>query len=472
MIRKYRVDIGLEVHIQLNTRTKIFCGCPTDFGAPPNTHICPICLGLPGVLPVLNRKAVELAVKTALALNCRLSENCRFARKNYFYPDLPKGYQISQYSQPLATNGFLPIDGKVVRIRRAHLEEESGKSIHTEETSLLDFNRAGIPLLEVVTEPDLHSPEEAVKFLLILKRTLEYLEVSSCDMEKGSMRCEPNISIRKENGSFGVRTEIKNLNSLRFVEKALSYEIERQMRIMEAGGEVIQQTLLFDEVTQSTRPMRSKEEAEDYRYFPEPDLVSLVLEEPWVEGLRDGLPELPHQKRQRFIREYSLPEYDAEVLTSSKALASYFEQCVKATSNPKLVSNWIMTEVLGILREKKLRIEAFPVSPGEVSKLLALISQESISLKVAKEVFREMVETQRDPLNIVTERGLFQLVDRDELGKIVTKVLTENPEIVSKYKKGKTKVFSFLVGEVMRATGQRANPKLVNELLKKKLEDL
>lgn len=472
MIDEYQVDIGLEVHIQLNTRTKIFCGCSTDFGAPPNTHTCPICLGMPGVLPVLNKKSVRLAVKTALALNCELAEGFKFARKNYFYPDLPKGYQISQYSEPLATNGFLPMNRGRVRIRRMHLEEESGKSTHTEGGSLIDFNRAGIPLLEVVTEPDLHSPEDAFRFLLALKRTLEYLEVSSCDMEKGSMRCEPNISIRRKDGSLGVRTEIKNLNSLRFVAKAVSYEIQRQKRIIKAGAEVTQQTLLFDELNQSTRPMRSKEEAEDYRYFPEPDLVLFTLDESWIEELRETLPELPHQKRQRFISEYSLPEYDAEVLTSDKALASYFEECAEVMANLKLASNWLMTEVLGLLREKNLEIKDFPISPSKLSKLLSLISEGFISVKVAKGVFREMFETRREAMDIVTERGLFQLQEKGELEKVVEKILCENPEIVTKYEAGKTKVFGFLVGEVMKATNQRANPKLVNALLKKKLEGL
>lgn len=472
MSKEYCVDIGLEVHAQLNTRTKIFCGCPTDFGTPPNTQTCPICLGMPGVLPVLNEKAVELAVKTALALNCEVSQSCLFARKNYFYPDLPKGYQISQYSKPLARNGFLPVDGGKVRIRRIHLEEESGKSIHIGADSLIDFNRAGIPLLEIVTEPDLRSPGEAFKYLLALKHTLEYLGVSSCDMEKGSMRCESNISIRRENGNFGVRTEIKNLNSLRFVEKALSSEIERQKRIIEAGGAVAQQTLLFDEVAQVTRAMRSKEEAEDYRYFPEPDLVPLVLEANRVEEIRESVSELPHEMRQRLVHEYSLPEYDAEVLTSDKALASYFERCAKATSNPKLVSNWVMTEVLALLREKNLEVREFPISADRLSQLLDLISKGYVSTKAAKEVFREMAETSRDATEIIAARGLLQLRDRRELEKVIERILGENREVVTSYKGGRTKTFGFFVGEVMKATNQRADPELVTEILKKKLENL
>jgi len=472
MSRDYRVDIGLEVHVQLNTRTKIFCGCPTDFGAPANTQTCAICLGMPGVLPVLNRKAVELGVKTALALNCEISQECGFERKNDFYPDLPKGYQISQYSEPLATDGVLPTDHGKMRIRRVHLEEEAGKSIHTRSDSLIDFNRAGIPLLEIVTEPDIHSPREASRSLGALKRMLQYLDVSSCEMEKGSMRCEPNVSIRREDNRSRVRTEIKNLNSLRFVEKALSYEIERQKSIIATGGTVTQQTLLFDETAQVTGSMRRKEEAQDYRYFPEPDLVSLAFETEWVEGLTKSLSELPHEMRKRFSLQYFLPRYDADVLTSDRVIASYFEQCAKTALNPKLVSNWVMTEVRALKREKNLEAKEFPISGARVSQLLNLVSEGSISLKVAKEVFREMLETEQDAADIITARGLFQLRDRDEIEKVVEAVLRENPQGVSKYKDGKTRVFGFLVGEVMKSTNQRADPELVNTILKKKLEEL
>jgi len=465
----YKVVIGLEVHVQLLTKSKIFCGCSVELGGEPNIHTCPICLGMPGVQPVLNRHVVELAIRSALALNCKIQKRCRFARKNYFYPDLPKGYQITQYSQPLSVDGFIKLDsGKKIRLKRLHLEEETGKSIHTEESTLIDFNRAGIPLIEIVTEPDISSVEEAASYLIKLKQILRYIEVSNCDMEKGTFRCEPNISIKKD-GKPGVRTEIKNLNSFKAVERALSYEIERQKKILKSNGKIVQQTLLWDEKKEATFPMRTKEEEEEYRYFPEPDLLPVTVSKKWIEEIKQSIPELPDEKKSRFIKEYRIPEYDARILTSDRNLSSYYEECAKYVKDKKLVSNWIMTELLAQLKEKNLPIEEFTIKPKDLAELLNLLLQDKISGSMAKSVFTEMAESNKPAIRIVKEKGLFQIKDATEIEKTIDKVLVLNEDAVSKYKAGKTKVFGFLVGQVMKEMKGKANPKVVNELLKKKL---
>jgi aspartyl-tRNA(Asn)/glutamyl-tRNA(Gln) amidotransferase subunit B len=474
---KYEAVIGLEVHAQLLTGSKIFCGCSAAFGADPNTHTCPICTGMPGSLPVLNKKAVEFAVRMALATNCEVTPFSLFARKNYFYPDLPKGYQISQYELPLAVNGSVEIpsaDGekKRVGITRIHMEEDAGKLFHDEAKpfSYVDFNRTGVPLLEIVSEPDLRTPQEAADYLRMLRGILQYLEICDGNMEEGSLRCDANVSIRPiGTKTFGTRTEVKNMNSFRHVERALAYEIERQRKVLDEGGTVVQETRLWDPQKGITESMRGKEEAHDYRYFPDPDLVPLTVSAAWVKEIKQTLPELPLQRKDRFIREYQIPEYDARVITSSKTLADYYEECVRIFPEPKQVSNWIMGELLRLLKEDDREVEDCPVTPGKLAEMLELIKDGTISGKIAKTVFEDMYKTGKGAAEIVKEQGLVQITDEDALTKTVEEVLQNHPNEVGAYKGGKEKLFGFFVGQVMKATHGKANPQLVNEILKKKL---
>jgi aspartyl-tRNA(Asn)/glutamyl-tRNA(Gln) amidotransferase subunit B len=478
---KYEPVIGLEVHAQLLTRSKIFCGCSTTFGEEPNTQTCPVCTGQPGSLPVVNRKAVEFAIKLGLATSCRIAPHSLFARKNYFYPDLPKGYQISMYEFPLAEDGFIEImvDGQKKRIQivRIHMEEDAGKLKHgeTPETasfSYVDFNRTGVPLVEIVSGPDIRSPEEAGDYLRKLRAILQYLEICTGDMEKGTFRCDANVSVRpKGQTEFGTRTELKNMNSFRHVEKALEYEIRRQIAVLEDGEEVVQETRLWDVGQGVTISMRGKEEAHDYRYFPDPDLVPLRIDEKWVEEIRKGLPELPDEKKERFVRQYQIPEYDAEILTSSKPLSGYYEETVKSFNEPKIVSNWVMGDLLRELKRDEKEIDQCRVTPKHLAEMLQMIKKGTISGKIAKEVFEEMYQTGASPEDIVKEKGWTQILDEREIEKAIEKAMEAHPKQVEDYRKGKEKLFGFFVGEVMKQTQGKANPKLVNELLKKKLKE-
>jgi aspartyl-tRNA(Asn)/glutamyl-tRNA(Gln) amidotransferase subunit B len=477
---EYESVIGLEVHAQLLTKSKLFCSCATVFQADPNEQTCPVCLGMPGVLPVLNRQAVEFAIRTGLAMQGKIARVSRFARKNYFYPDLPKGYQISQYEEPLIEGGGLTIDldgaSKHVRLIRIHLEEDAGKSIHGENLadptkSYVDLNRTGVPLLEIVSAPDLRSAEEAKIYLQKLKTILEYIEVCDGNMEEGSLRCDANVSLRPRGAQeFGTRTEIKNLNSFRNVQRAIEYEIERQAEVLESGGRVVQETRLFDANCGVTQPMRSKEEAHDYRYFPEPDLVPLCIDQERIERVRQELPELPDAKRQRFTTHYSLPDYDAEVLTASKALADYYEATVRLYNQPKVVSNWVMGEVMRELNRQHHSPQQAPVTPMHLAELLRLIDEGVLSGKIAKTVFEEMYRTGKPAQAIVEEQGLVQMTDSAALEGIITTILADNASQVAEYRAGKQKVFGFFVGQTMKATQGKANPALVNELLRKLLD--
>jgi aspartyl-tRNA(Asn)/glutamyl-tRNA(Gln) amidotransferase subunit B len=473
---KYEAVIGLEVHAQLKTASKIFCGCSTKFGAGPNSQTCPICLGMPGVLPVLNRRVLEMAVKTGLALHCKISPYSRFARKNYFYPDLPKGYQISQYELPLCEQGYLEVavNGQIKRIgiHRAHMEEDAGKNLHEglEAASHVDLNRAGVPLLEIVSEPDIRSVDEAVAYLKTLRDILVYLDVCDGNMEEGSLRCEPNLSLRPVGQKeFGTRVELKNINSFRFVQKAMEYELRRQEKVLREGGRVVQETRLWNTEKEITVVMRSKEEAHDYRYFPEPDLVPMMIPADLVEEIRKTLPELPDAKRERFAREYGIPVYDAEVLTISKDLSHYFEACVAVYPQPKTVSNWIMTELLRELNNSGQEIADCPIPPERFAGLLKLIDDGTISGKIAKTVFEEMYRTGRFPEEIVKEKGLVQISDAGAIEALIDDVLNAHPNERESYRQGKTQLLGFFVGQVMKRSQGKANPGKVNELLKKKL---
>jgi len=472
----FEAVIGLEVHAQLKTRTKIFCGCSTGFGAPPNTHTCPVCLGMPGTLPVLNRKVVDFAIKTALATHCRVNPQSRFARKNYFYPDLPKNYQISQYEQPIAEDGYLEIDvaGQTRRVglTRIHMEEDAGKLIHDPDrpVSRVDYNRTGVPLMEIVSEPDLRSPEEAGAYLRQLRAIVRYIGVCDGNMEEGSFRCDANISLRpKGSETLGTRTEVKNMNSFRNVERALRFEIDRQREILSEGGRIVQETRLWDPGRNHTCAMRGKEEAHDYRYLPDPDLLPLVIDSEWVASIKVKLPELPRAKKLRFVNELKLTEEDARRLVSKKAVADYFEEALKECDNARLVGNWILVDLLGFLNSNDQTIESSPVSAGQVGKLVQMIETGRISGKIAKTVFAEMAVTGRPPETIVKARGLEQVSDSGAIEAEVQKVLAANPDQVAQYRAGKTRVLGFLVGRVMRATRGRANPRAVNEILKKRL---
>lgn len=476
----FEAVIGLEVHAQLLTRSKIFCGCSAAFGAPPNSQTCPICLGMPGVLPVLNRRVVEFAIKTAVALQCDIAGGCRFARKNYFYPDMPKNYQISQYELPLARNGMLefPVNGltKSVRIHRLHLEEDVGKLLHagtfqTADSSLVDFNRSGVPLMEIVSEPDIRNPEDAAEYLRQVRAIVVYLEVCDGNMEEGSLRCDANVSVRRAGTEeLGVKAEVKNMNSFKHVQKALAYEIQRQVRVLEQGGRVVQETRLWDANQEQTFPMRSKEYAHDYRYFLEPDLVPVTIPQQWIDEIRGTLPELPQERRARFVRQYTIPDYDAAVLTASKPLAGYYEEVVKAFPEPKTASNWVMVELLGLLNKDGREITDSPIPPAELAALLTMLNRGDISGKIAKMVFERMYQTGKPAALIVQEEGLTQISDQDELLRIVEGVLAQHPGPVAEYRKGKVQSFTFLVGAVMKASRGKANPKTVNELLRTLLE--
>jgi len=475
---EFEAVIGLEVHAQLKTKTKIFCSCSTSFGAPPNTHTCPVCLGMPGVLPVLNKKVVEYTLRMALATGCTIARESRFARKNYFYPDLPKGYQISQYELPIARQGWIDVetDGGVHRIgiTRIHMEEDAGKLGHDPDrpVSMVDFNRTGVPLIEIVSEPDIRSPEQAGAYLRQLRSIVRYLGICDGNMEEGSFRCDANVSIRpKGTETFGTRTELKNLNSFKHVEKALEYEISRQKEVILDGGKIVQETRLWDPDRNQTLSMRGKEEAHDYRYFPDPDLLPLMITDDWVEGIRSNLPELPTQKKKRFIADYALPSYDAELLTSDRELADYFEACVREFPQPKQVSNWVMGTLLGFLNAEGKAIEASPVSPQDLAGLLGLVEDGVISGKIAKTVFEEMARSGKPAGKIVEEKKLVQISDTNAIEDIVAGVISANPAEVDAYKTGKTRLLGFFVGQVMQATKGKANPQLVNEVLKKKLAD-
>ncbi len=476
---KYEAVIGLEIHAQLLTASKLFCGCSTRFGSEPNTQVCPVCLGMPGVLPVLNKKAVEYAIRMALAVDCKINRRSVFARKNYFYPDLPKGYQISQYSEPLSERGsvWIELDGKrkKIGITRIHMEEDAGKLLHgegkeDERFSFVDLNRTGVPLIEIVSEPEMRSPEEAQAYLKVLRDILVYLGICDGNMEEGSFRCDANVSIRPEGGEkLGTKAELKNMNSFKYVKEAIEYEIRRQIDVVESGGKVVQETRLFDASTGVTASMRSKEEAHDYRYFPDPDLLPLLIEDELIEKVRSELPELPQARRERFVREYGIPAYDAGVLTSERALADYYEAVVKSTGEPKISSNWVMGELLRLLNEDKKEVRDCPVSPGSLSSLIKMIKSGEISGKMAKEVFEEMYKTGRPPSAIVKEKGITQISDEKELKRIIEEVIKTNPENLARYKAGKDKLFGFFVGETMKATKGQANPQLVNKLLKELL---
>ena len=472
----YESVIGMEVHVELLTNSKVFCGCSTKFGAEPNTQCCPVCLGMPGVLPVLNRKAVDFVIRTGLALNCKIAGWSKLDRKNYFYPDLPKNYQISQYDLPIASDGYLDVvvDGETRRIgiTRVHLEEDAGKNVHPEGVSYsqVDFNRTGVPLMEIVSEPDMRLPEEAHAYLLALKNIIEYIEVSDCNMEEGSLRAAANVSIMPRGAAeFGVKTEVKNVNSFRGVSRALAYEIDRQTRAIESGDGVVQETRGWDDVRNVTVPMRSKEYAHDYRYFPEPDLVPLVIDEDWKERIRAELPELPAARRARFIEQYGLPDYDARVLTADKATADYYELCAAAAPDKKGASNWVMVELQGLLNETDTGISMSPVTAENLAGLLNLVDKGTISGKMAKDVFKEMYATGGPAANIVEERGLSQISDRDALAEIVDRVIADNPEPVARYRSGNKKALGFLIGQVMQATRGKANPQMLNELFREKL---
>ena len=476
---KYEAVIGLEVHVQLLTKTKIFCSCSTRFGDPPNSNVCPVCLGLPGALPVLNREVVTMAMKAAMALNCAITPRSRFARKNYFYPDLPKGYQISQYDEPLSQDGWIEIEVNGVRkrigITRVHLEEDAGKSLHegfpdSECNSYIDLNRSGVPLVEIVSEPDLRAPEEAYDYLTRLKSLLLYLEVSNCNMEEGSLRCDANVSVRPFGASeFGTKTEVKNLNSFRFLQKALEYEIERQIGILEGVGTIHQETRLWDSREQRTYGMRSKEFAHDYRYFPEPDLLPVVITEEWKEEVRRSLPELPEARRQRFLRDYSLTDYDAAQLTSSRVLADYFEQVAKACGEPKLAANWVLSELLYLLKEANKEITESPISAQALAELLTAIAAGTISGKMGKEILVEMFASGKTARQIIAEQGLEQIQDADKLAAVARQIIAANPKQAEQYRKGKTATLGWFVGQMMKATHGQANPHLVQEVLKKEL---
>jgi len=484
----YEPVIGLEVHAQLLTKTKAFCGCPTTFGSEPNTNVCPVCLGMPGTLPVLNRNLVEFILRMGIATNCLITPRSIFARKNYFYPDLPKGYQISQYEEPICTNGWVEIDmkdgsRKKIGITRIHMEEDAGKSIHDLDVdTLVDVNRCGVPLIEIVSEPDLRSPKEAYLYLTKMKQIVTYLGICDGNMEEGSLRCDANVSVRKKGEkTFGTKTEVKNMNSFRNVERALEYEINRQIQLIEDEGAVVQETLLWDANQNVAIAMRSKEEAHDYRYFPDPDLVPVLVDEKWIARVRAELPEYPTKRRDRFVAELGLPPYDADVLTVEKGIADYFEDTLSKLSavsgkplkeDAKQVSNWVMTDVLRVVGERKIDINASPVSPDRLAGMIGLVYDGTISGKIAKEIFEEMLTSKDDPKTIVQRKGLVQVSDSGALERVVDEVLASNKPQVEKYIGGNEKVFGFFVGEAMKVTKGKGNPKIVNEILRKKLEAL
>ena len=473
----YEVIIGLEVHVELSTKTKIFCSCPTKFGAAPNTQTCPICMGMPGTLPVLNEKVVEYAVKAGLATNCEISRNSKNDRKNYFYPDLPKAYQISQYDKPLCEHGYVEINTsegkKKIRLTRIHIEEDAGKLNHDEfgGGSLVDLNRAGVPLIEIVSEPDLRSSEEVEEYLRKLKSILEYIEVSDCKMQEGSLRADVNVSVRKKGDTkLGTRTEMKNMNSFRSITRAIEYEVDRQIDVIEEGGEVEQETLRWDDVSGKTFPMRDKEDAQDYRYFPDPDLVAIKLSEEYIENIKKSLPELPESRKERYLKEYDLSEKDAHIITSSKYLSDLFEGAIKVCNNPKAVNNWIISDISRILNETEMEPIQIPFDSQQLGKLIVLIDKGTISSSIAKKVLVEMFEHPRDPEDIIDEKGWVQISDEGAIKEVVLKVLEANPQSVADYKGGKDKALGFLVGQAMKETRGKANPQMLNQMFLEELK--
>lgn len=474
----YEAVIGLEVHAQLSTRSKIFCSCTTAFGGDPNTHGCPVCLGMPGSLPVLNRQVVEFAIKAALATDCTVASESVFARKNYFYPDLPKGYQISQYDKPLAEHGFIEIEDagvqKKIGLTRIHLEEDAGKLIHdlSGHDSHFDVNRCGTPLIEIVSEPEMHTPREAYLYLTKLKQILEYLEICDCNMEEGSLRCDANVSIRPVGEQkLGTKTELKNMNSFHGVEKALAYEIKRQKQVLEDGGKIIQQTLLWDASRNIAEPMRTKEDAHDYRYFPDPDLVPVQVTEAWKKEISEIMPELADARRERFLKQYLLPAYDADVLTASRSVADYFEAAEKEAQDPKRVSNWVQTEVLRLCKEKKCEIHQLRATPQRLAAILVQVKEGKINGNAAKEVLAAVEETGKDPEEIIQEKGLAQISGEDEIEGIVDSVISAHPDEAAAYKAGKDKLLGFFMGQIMKAAKGKANPGVATKLLKQKLSE-
>ncbi|WP_405381237.1 Asp-tRNA(Asn)/Glu-tRNA(Gln) amidotransferase subunit GatB [Phascolarctobacterium sp.] len=479
---KYITVIGLEVHAELKTKTKAFCGCSTAFGSTPNTHVCPVCLGMPGALPVLNKQVVDFAIKAGLALNCDIQKFNKFDRKNYFYPDLSKNYQISQFDKPICLGGHIDIklsngEGKRIGITRIHMEEDAGKlnhsgaTISTSDSSAVDYNRAGVPLIEIVSEPDMRSAEEARAYMENLKAILEYTDVCDCKMQEGSLRCDANISIMPEGAKeFGTRAEIKNLNSFRALERAINYEVERQKEILEDGGHVVQETRTWDEANGVTLSMRSKEEAHDYRYFPEPDLVPVELDDAWIERIRETLPELPAQRQERLMKEHGLPEYDASQIVSSKAMAEYFDAAVKTAKDSKGVSNWLLGDVSAYMNNEGITISEFKVAPEHLAELVNLIKDGVLSSKLAKKVFAEMIKTDEAPKALVKKLGLEQVSDEGAILKLVEETLAENPQSVADYKAGKDKAIGFLVGQIMKKSRGKANPGMVTKMLKEKMQ--
>ena len=470
----YEAIIGLEVHAELSTKTKIFCSCETNFGGKPNTHVCPVCMAMPGALPVLNKKVVEYAVKAGLATNCEIAPYSKNDRKNYFYPDLPKSYQISQFDKPLCVGGKIEIETehgtKQIGITRIHIEEDAGKLNHDDygRNSLVDLNRAGVPLIEIVSEPDLRSSKEADTYLKKLKSILQYIEVSDCKMEEGSFRADVNVSVHKKGEAFGTRTEMKNMSSFRSITRAIDYEIQRQIDVVENGGKIEQDTLRWDEVEGRTYVMRSKEDAQDYRYFPEPDLGTIEVSDEWKEEIRKSLPEMPEQRKTRYIEEFKLPEYDSNIIVSSKYLSDFFEVATKVCNNPKSVSNWIMTDIIRVQNEEA--VEKMPFSPEQLGQLIVLIDKGTISSSIAKKVFEELLKQPRNPEEIIKEKGWIQISDEGEIKEIVKKILEDNPGSITDYKAGKDRALGFLVGQAMKATKGKANPQLLNKLFLEELK--
>ena len=481
MLEDYEITIGLEVHAQLDTNTKIFCGCKNEFGAEPNTHTCPVCLGLPGTLPVLNEQAVEYIIKAGLALDCEIATFSKFDRKNYFYPDLPKAYQISQYDLPFCEDGKIELqiedEEAEIGITRIHLEEDAGKLTHAgdiseADSSLVDYNRVGTPLIEIVSEPDMESPQQAVAYLKKLKSILEYIGVSDCEMSEGSLRADANLSIAPQNSEeLGTKTELKNMNSFKAIEKALTYEAKRQEKLLDKGKEVVQGTRTWDDEAEKTLALREKEEAHDYRYFPEPDLVPVVVKDSWIKGIKNTIPTLPSKRQEKYVEEFGLPEYDAEVITADRELADFFEAVVAEFDDAKEVSNWVMGEFSRLLNENEVTPAKVEFAPKDLAQLLEMKEEEIISTKIAKKVFEKMFNTGEDPAVIVEEEGLKQISDSSELEEVIDGVIEDNPSAVEDYQDGNENVIGFFVGQTMQATGGKANPQKVKDLLREKLEE-
>ena len=472
----YEIVIGLEVHAELSTKTKIFCSCPTEFGAAPNTHTCPVCMAMPGALPVLNEKVVEYAVKAGLATNCSITKESKNDRKNYFYPDLPKSYQISQFDKPLCTNGNIDIEeegkAKTIGITRIHIEEDAGKLNHNEfgSGSLVDLNRAGVPLIEIVSEPDMRSSEDAENYLRKIKSILEYIEVSDCKMQEGSLRADVNVSVRKKGAKeFGTRTEMKNMNSFRSIVRAIDYEAERQIEVIENGGKIDQETLRWDDVSGKTFSMRDKEDAQDYRYFPEPDLVAIRLSDEYIENIRKNLPELPESRKKRYLEEYKLTEKEAKMLTASKYMSNLFEEALKICGNAKAVANWLLSDVSRILNEKEIEPDQIPFTAEQLAKMIMLIEKGTISSAIGKKVLEELFENPKDPEKIIEEKGWIQISDEGAIKEVVMKILENNPQSIADFKAGKDRALGFLVGQAMKETKGKANPKMLNDMF---LEEL